>query len=271
VGIGAILTLFLVSGAAPDGPELTDAQLAQRAEASFQEGRETRSRGESGKKEFQRAAADYDLLRQRGLDNPALYRNLAHAYVLADDLPQAILTLRRGLRLHPEDAGLREGLAQARELVIYPADNPLGQPAVEAQLPWLALIPLQWPFLAAFVCYCGLFVSGTRWLMTRHGRWLPLAALFLIVATGLMWLVIDTERRHHVETADRLVIINDDGVLLRKGDGLKFPARYITPVNRGVEAHLLNQRDNWVQVELAGGEVGWVPRNYVLLDKPEAN
>lgn len=271
MGVGAILILLLFAGAPPNVPELTDAQLAQHAEAAFQEGREARSRGESGKKAFQAAAADYESLRQHGLDNPALFRNLGHAYVLADELPQAILALRRGLRLNPENAGLRESLAEAREQVIYPADNPLGQPAVEAQLPWLPLIPPQWPFLAGFVGYCCLFVCLVRWLMTRHSRWLPATAFCLVVAAAMMWLVSDAERRQHIEASANLVIINDDGVLLRKGDGLKFPARYMTPVNRGVEAQLLNQRGDWVQIKLAGGEVGWVPRNYVLLDRPEAD
>ena len=89
-----------------------------------------------------------------------------------------------------------------------------------------------------------------------------------------------------------LVVIAQDGVLLRKGNGEAYPRRYDTPVNRGVEARLVEEREGfpatrgavglalgaptgvvaehqgWVQIELAGGEVGWVPRRFVLIDRP---
>jgi uncharacterized protein YgiM (DUF1202 family) len=74
-------------------------------------------------------------------------------------------------------------------------------------------------------------------------------------------------RRIQEETTHPLVIVATDGLLLRKGDGLAFPARYDTVVNRGVEASLLFERAEWVQIELSGGEVGWVPSDAVLIDR----
>src|SRR5262249_34338620 len=56
------------------------------------------------------------------------------------------------------------------------------------------------------------------------------------------------------------------GVRLRRGGGATSPPRYDTPLNRGVEARLLFARGDWLQVELAGGEVGWVPRRSVLIE-----
>jgi len=55
-------------------------------------------------------------------------------------------------------------------------------------------------------------------------------------------------------------------VMLRTGNGLRYPPRYETPLNRGVEARLLFTRGDWLQIEFAGGEVGWVPREYALVD-----
>jgi uncharacterized protein YgiM (DUF1202 family) len=63
------------------------------------------------------------------------------------------------------------------------------------------------------------------------------------------------------------VVIAEDGVLLRKGNSTAYPRRHETPVNRGVEARLLFERGDWVQVELSGGETGWVPRGYVRIDQ----
>jgi uncharacterized protein YgiM (DUF1202 family) len=65
-----------------------------------------------------------------------------------------------------------------------------------------------------------------------------------------------------------LVVIAEDNVILRKGNGLSYPPRYEQPVNRGVEARLRYERGDWLQIELAGGEVGWVPRAVALVDYP---
>ena len=40
------------------------------------------------------------------------------------------------------------------------------------------------------------------------------------------------------------------------------------PVNQGVEARLLFERDGWLQIELSGGEVGWVRAEYAVVDRP---
>jgi hypothetical protein len=66
-------------------------------------------------------------------------------------------------------------------------------------------------------------------------------------------------------------VISDDGVLLRAGNGLSYPARSETPLNRGVEARLLYVRGDWLQIELGSGELGWVPREYALVDEPDGD
>jgi tetratricopeptide (TPR) repeat protein len=271
VGVAvATLTLLLAAAEPPAAPDASEADLAERARAAFAEGVRRRGEGERGETEFRTAAACYEQLRARGVENPDLYANLGDVYLLADDLGRAILAYRRGLRHAPHDAGLLRRYAAARELVAYPANNPLGRPAREPRPPWLLRIASLWSLLAAFVCYMGTCAAVTRWVMTRRGRWLALAAASLLAAVPPVLLLIDAERRRAAEAAHTLVVIKDDDVLLRKGDGLKYPKRYDATVGRGVEATLVNERQEgkWVQIELAGGEVGWVPRRFVLIDGP---
>jgi hypothetical protein len=65
-----------------------------------------------------------------------------------------------------------------------------------------------------------------------------------------------------------LVVIAQDRVPLRNGNGVLYPPRWETPLNSGVEARLQFERGDWLQIELAGGQTGWVPRAAVLLDAP---
>jgi uncharacterized protein YgiM (DUF1202 family) len=104
--------------------------------------------------------------------------------------------------------------------------------------------------------------------MLRRGPFLGVGIAALAVA-GLLAVGIAFEELYERDLTVRpLVVIAEDGVLLRKGNGEAYPRRYETPVNRGVEARLLFERDAWLQIELSGGETGWVLRKYALIDRP---
>src|SRR5262245_35444120 len=112
--------------------EVPDADLLADAERAFAEGLAQREQGGRGAAAFRESAARLEALRRRGVVNATLQRDLGNAYLLAGDLPRAILAYRQGLRLSPGDRGLRECLAFAREQVVYPDGIALGRPAEEA-------------------------------------------------------------------------------------------------------------------------------------------
>jgi tetratricopeptide (TPR) repeat protein len=247
---------------------LSDREVLERAEAEFQDGVHLRQARDQAQPHFRNAAGYFDELRQRGVHNALLYRNLGNAYLLADDLPHAILSYRRGLDLAPNNPDLRESLAEARQRVVYPASGDLGRPQSDARPPWLPHLRSNWLMFAAVLFYVLGCVGVTRWRIVRRGHLLLgglLALLFAGVLSG--WLMVRAQEQNERETHP-LVVIARDGVLLRRGNGVVFPPRYDTPVNRGVEGRLLFERGGWVQMELSGGEIGWVPRAAVLVDAP---
>lgn len=262
---GASLLILLLVPAA-DAGSLPDADVLRQAETAFQKGVRLHDQPDEARRAFHEAAEHYEDLRLRGIDNALLLRDEGNAYLLAGNLAEAIRAYRRGLRRNPNDAVLRAHLEFARGQVAYPPTGNLGRPAVEAWPPWL---PRPTPGLALALAVA-LYVAGclvlTRWWMLRRrglliGGSVLLAAAVLAGAGRVAW-----EVRLGQEAAHPLVVIAEDGVLLRQGNGLAYPPRYDTPVNRGVEARLLSARGDWVKVELSGGEVGWVPRKYTLVD-----
>ncbi len=215
---------------------------------------------------FAKAAQLYNQLLELGYQNAALYCNLGNAYLLTDDLPHAILAYRHGLRLKPNDLELRRNLGYARQQVTFKPQNTLGRPPVEHRPPWLPRLPEITPWLA-FVLYGVGWLAGARWWMTHRSGWLTTAGASFAGASVLVLLLAWEGWADHQETVRPLVVIARDDVLLRRGNGEAYPARYQTPINRGVEARRLYERGDWLQIELAGGEVGWVKRSDVLEDR----
>lgn len=259
------LLIALLLHADPDAG-LSDREILERAESEFQDGVHLRRDREQAGPHFRNAAGYLEDLSSRGIGNSALYRNLGNTYLLAGDLPRAILSYRRGLHLSPNDFDLRESLAEARARVAYPASGDLGRPPIDDRPPWLPHLRSRWLMFAAAICYVLGCMGVTRWRMVRRGRLLAASVLALLLA-GLLsgWLMLRAYEQRDRE-AHPLVVMARDGILLRRGNSMVFPPRYDTPINRGVEGRLLFERGGWVQIELFGGEIGWVPRDAVLVD-----
>lgn len=265
----ALVVMFAVAAVGDNtmAPASTETEILRRAEQEFLQGVEMRNSRDKAVPHFQVSVKYFEELRRRGIRNPGLYRDLGNASLLANDLPRAILSYRRGLQLDPTDLFLQAGLNEARSRVVYATTGGFGRPPADQPL-WLSRYGSEPWFFGAMVCYALGCLAATRWLMTR-GVWLILPALVALAAaaalTALIVFATQSERRAREQP---LAVIADDGVLLRKGDGRAFPARYDAPLNKGVEVRRLFQRGDWSQVELSGGEVGWVRNDALLVEDP---
>ena len=243
---------------------LADALVLPRAEAAFDRGTKARSHPAEAKRDFQEAATCYQALVNDGYRNADLYRNLGNASLLAGDLPRAILVYRRGLRLAPNDRALHSNLAVARERVSYPEPGRFARPAADTRPPWLPSVPPIWRLGAAMAAYSLAWMALMRWRMLRQRRLLGAACLLGIVCLLLGASLAADCWKAREELRHPLIVIADDGVLLRRGNGFQYPPRSEIPLNRGVEARLLFTRGDWLQIELASGEIGWVWAAYAL-------
>lgn len=251
---GVVLSLAVLSAA-----DTADDWLGV-AEREFTDGLRRRDEGDRGSAAFRRAAWALAEARQRGANNAALWRQEGNAWLLAGDLPRAILAYRQGLRLRPGDADLRARLADARAEVTWPDG---GRRPDDDPLPgWMPGVGPRERFLLASLGYSLGCLALTRWVMVRRGSWFAAAVTLYALALALAWSPL---RAWLAGPANPIVVVRRDGVLLLQGDGADYPAWSEAPLNRGAEAELLHRRGAWLQVELPGGEVGWLPAESCLV------
>ena len=96
-------------------------------------------------------------------------------------------------------------------------------------------------------------------MMRRPGWWIAGSALIFlaVLVGGVTWW---EERRLAEVHSQRLAIIATGGTVLHRGNGAEFPPRLPDRLPEGIEARVLAERGGWLQVQLAGGEIGWVNR-----------
>lgn len=218
-------------------------------------------------KSFPQALTAYQELQRRGVSNSRLYRNLGNLYLLVGKLPEAIGSYRKGLQLDPTDEQLRRNLLLARQQVSYAMEGDFARPPGLTRPPWLPRFQLRpWMLIGCFLLYLTSFVFLTRWRMTRQPSRFILGLSLLVLSILLLSLALLLDH-YDSPTAVPFVVIKEDGVLLRKGNGLSYPTVVPVPLNRGVEAKLLYQRGAWLQIQLTSNERGWILSKYAILFK----
>ncbi len=247
----------------PPVPALTRDRLLAAAEAAFAEGVAHRHDAATARAAFARAATAYDELWGNGEPTPALALNRAKAHRLAGNLPAALLALNEGLVAFPWHRPLQVALEDARAAVDYPAASGLARQCRPP--PPSGLSSRVSPGEAWLVCGgCWLVACGaaTRFAMTRRPGWLGCSALATLAVVTCGYLFDrdpdDLPERHPV-------VILTRQETLRSGNSAAFPPRLEPPLPAGVEARKLAERGGWVQVQLAGGAVGWLPAGSVLV------
>jgi tetratricopeptide (TPR) repeat protein len=258
----ALIGLISACSAAVTQPA-SDHQLFEKAVAAFREGVALAKQPAKAQVQFRVAAVCYEALRGRGFVSATLYRNQGNAYLLAGELPRAILAYRRGLRLSPGDESLQLHLERARGHVARDGAGEFGRPPDVGVRFYLSPAALM---ILGVLFYSGCWLALTAWWMSRRALLLGVAAVAgALSAAAFDHLVV--ERRHRLDDANHpLIVVAKDQVELRSGNGKAYPPRYDSKLRRGVEARCLYERPGWLQIELTGGQVGWIPRDAASLD-----
>ncbi len=229
------------------------------AEAAFAEGTELRNDEARARPAFARAAKGYDALWNRGHRTPELALNRARAHRLAGNLPRCIAALHDGLALARFARPLQAELADARAAVTFPLD---GELAAQCRPKALGTVSARMSVADAWLITGGLWLLAcaglARFAMTRSVTWLGFAVVWLVglALLGGLWLQ-DARARDRDESLPLRIVAND--TILRKGNADAYLPRVEPALPKGTEVRELTRRGGWVQVELAGGAVGWLP------------
>jgi hypothetical protein len=182
---------------------------------------------------------------------PELLTDWGNAALGAGDVATATLAYRRALAI--------DRRVRARyNLAGCAAGNPC-VPARGHARPSLLFFHA-WPRARKLLVGAAAFALAILLLVPWSGRrrrgFVGLALLPLAVWIAMLASVVVEDRR-----PDDAVVMDD--VVLRAADSAGAPAALPQPLSRGVEVTVIERRDAWTKVRLAGGIAGWIPAGAV--------
>ena len=188
---------------------------------------------------------------------------MAQARHLAGDLGTCVRDYRIGLRAFPHDRDLQAGLTFARAQVAYPLAGDLADAArprdagtLLDRLP-VSFTRLAWAAVAA--AGLGWLALARAWVAARGGLALVGGGLVLAAAAGGGWLWWEDGKLRGRWAQPTAVVVSPTD--LRTGNSEEYPRRLDARLPAGAETKVLAERGGWLQVELGGGAVGWVPED----------
>lgn len=228
----------------------TPADAFQKAEALYQEER------------YPEAIEIYESIRASGVEDGVLYYNLANAYFKSGRLGFAILSYERALKLMPGDEDVRANLAFADELV----SGGLEPPPLPLLVRWIVnLYQIARPGSLAQALSLAFLIGGVSFTVLLLDRWpsLRTAALVVLAGSGVVTLLAGASLVAKVRAESNRIeaVVVTENAYVRSGPGESSPR--LAEIHEGLKVRVLGEREGFLQVSLANGLTGWVPRGQV--------
>ncbi len=184
--------------------------------------------------------------------NVDLLTNLGNASLQAEHVGAAIVAYRKALLADPNHAQASQNLAFARSTLPDWAQRSSTEALVDTLFFWRSLVSTrQITGLSALVFLLAAVLISVG-IVTQNLLWRNLALVPLIVWLVLGLSVILQARQEEPEA----VVIADDAILY-SADSENSPPRLAEPLPDGTELSVLQTRNRWSEVRIAG-RTGWV-------------
>jgi tetratricopeptide (TPR) repeat protein len=210
-----------------------------------------------------KAAMRYEsIIKDGGIHNGRIYYNLGNIYFQMKDIGRAILNYRRAMRYTPNDAMLKQNLNYAKERRQDKIEDRQETLVLKTLFFWHYDLSQKVRLILFFVFFILMWgIACVRIFIKRPFMGWSIASLAALSALFAGSLTADeiSSRKSHPG-----VIISSE-VVARKGNSETYEPSFKEPLHSGTEFTLLEDRGDWVNIELTDARSCWVPEKAIEL------
>jgi len=213
--------------------------------------------------EYQQAISAYEQILKSGQESARLYFNLGNAWYKSGNINNAILNYERAKILAPQDEDIAFNLELVNQFIVTDIEE-IPQPFfIRWQSSILNLLPVDsWSFISiasfiVFLILLSLFLLSRQVSVRRLSFWFGVLA---IVISGLTYSFAlsqkkkITDRNHAIVFCPRVTVKSAPS---ETGTDLFL-------LYEGVKVEISDSLNNWKEIKLADGNVGWLPDSCIV-------
>jgi uncharacterized protein YgiM (DUF1202 family) len=200
---------------------------------------------------YTKSALLFEAVAQMDNDAASAFYNAGNAWFQANKLGRSIAAYRNAARIRPFDQALLDNLAAARALALNKI--PEGRTSLQrTPSSWLRVVTIALSF-----CLCGTMLLYIRY---KSQRW-RLLSYACAIALGLSVVILGLR----LGSSRIEGVITTDSVEARKGPAYAYAPAFGQALHDGLEFTVIEERDRWIQIELADGRRCWIPQSQASL------
>ncbi len=204
----------------------------------------------------------YESIRASGVEDGVLYYNLGNASFKAGRLGFAVLSYERARKLLPGDEDVRANLAFATSLV----SEGVAPPPLPLAIGWAVdLYQRAVPGFLAWAVSLSFLVGGAALTLLLLDRWpkLRTTAVAALVGSAVVALFSGASlvAKLRAESIRIEAVVVTENAYVRSGPSESSPR--LAEIHEGLKMRVLGEREGFLQISLANGLTGWVPREQV--------
>ncbi len=208
-------------------------------------------------KDYQQALQAYQQILAQGYESPELYYNIGNCYYRLNKIGKAILYYEKARKLAPNDPDIRYNLELANLRILDKVD----QPPRFFLLEWWDAVKYLFSIRQLTRLLPTLFVLAVAflilWLFIRNDR-IRRLAVSVAVVLGILFVFaayIYSLRIDELKTHREAIVLTPSVTVLSAPNE---DSADVFVLHEGVKVHIEEVRDEWAEISLPDGKVGWV-------------
>ena len=208
------------------------------------------------------AISMYEKVLDQNYESAALYYNLGNAYYKTKDMASAILYYEKALKLDPDNPDLRHNLSVANSKI---ADNIEEVPEFFLKRWWNSIYNMfsadTWAAISIGV-FIVLIILAVIFFVSQRRRikiisfWSGL--IFVLLSTA--GFLIAGEKYQHTRQNNEAIVFTPT-VTVKSSPTRNSVDLFV--IHEGTKVRLLDKVEDWYEIRIANGSVGWLPESAV--------
>ncbi len=214
-------------------------------------------------RDFEAAIEAYEAVLSAGYESAPLHYNLGNAYFKSGDLGRAILAWERSRVLSPNDPDVAANLMLASSLTVDDVQPLQRFWLISVVAWWVDLLPR--PMLIGTVSVAWLsFAGGLAVWIVAYRNWMRRSGARIAITSGMAVVVLGTSllvRELEIGNGERGVVLT--AVVPVRSAPATDDNLTLFEVHEGARVRVDQRTEDWLEIVLDDGKVGWVPTETV--------